>query len=419
MGITYPQVSHVVAGNTAGVLSTIRSGTYSLFGGSNITLSQNGQSVSINAGGAAGFAEAIGGNTAGATSLISTGTLSIFGGNNITLSQNGQSISINADAEIGAKIAIGGNTAGATSLISTGTLSLFGGSSITLSQNGQSITINGTGGAAANSLAMFSPLVYSGTVSQNTADSSIFLQAVTLPLNMSVLRGQLWAGISATAGSPGTLQSIQSGSYFFNHTRHLGIYSLGAGAGNTALSLVTSASASFGYSFSVTGNTTATNAVTLSQTYTMRFISNISSDGAVTYGSSTSVFSRSSTNTSSISLSIPTEVDANGGAPKAFNIPVNTSLAAGNYWVATLFVSASGSAGAFGAPDYNAAGMLLTYPPSFISFIGMNTVVATQVLVGQGYYTSATAVVMPAALPIAGISYTRSMMPFAFYSLSL
>src|SRR5262245_35803000 len=64
-------------------------------------------------------AASIGGNTSGVLALISSGTLSLFGGNNITLSQNAQSISIIGNQSLGIAVTAG-NTLGATSSISAG-----------------------------------------------------------------------------------------------------------------------------------------------------------------------------------------------------------------------------------------------------------------------------------------------------------
>lgn len=85
-----PSVS--LAGNTAGTLALVSSGTLLLAGGNNITLSQNGQRVTISggAGGAGGFQSAGVsnlGNTFGTTGLVSQQVV-FFGGNNISLSQS-------------------------------------------------------------------------------------------------------------------------------------------------------------------------------------------------------------------------------------------------------------------------------------------------------------------------------------------
>lgn len=79
-----------ISGNTAGQ-STVSGTNIVLAGGNNITLSANGQTISVHGavGGGAGFSGGVstGGNTVGSTGI--TGTQLVFaGGNNITLSQS-------------------------------------------------------------------------------------------------------------------------------------------------------------------------------------------------------------------------------------------------------------------------------------------------------------------------------------------
>lgn len=141
-------VDVTVGGNVAGAPVLVSSGTLFLAGGNNVTLSQNGQSVTIS-GGQSGVDITLGGNTAGVLALVSTGTLFLAGGPNVTVSQNGNSVSIAGAAAGGIAATLGGNTAGVLALVSSGTLFLAGGNNVTLSQNGQSITISANTAAAA------------------------------------------------------------------------------------------------------------------------------------------------------------------------------------------------------------------------------------------------------------------------------
>lgn len=189
-----------LAGNTAGVLALVSSGTLSLAGGNNITLSQAGNAVTIS--GAAGGTEtqtAISGISASDT-LYTSGTVRITGSQGATvrsgtgqlvvidvpatsslsatgavsISTNGSTISIGAPTQtvqtqnlIAATL--DGNTAGALALMSSGTVTLAGGNNITLSQAGNAITISGAaaGGAqtAISGIANSETTYTSGTVS--------------------------------------------------------------------------------------------------------------------------------------------------------------------------------------------------------------------------------------------------------------
>jgi len=145
----------IISGNTAGVTALVSSGTLTLAGGNNITLSQAGNAITISgaAGGGANFSAGVSnlGNTLGSTGLTGT-QLVLVGGNNVTLSQstgpNGGSVTISAfnqsaQTQDRFDLTISGNTAGAGALVSSGTLALAGGNNITLSQAGNAVTISG------------------------------------------------------------------------------------------------------------------------------------------------------------------------------------------------------------------------------------------------------------------------------------
>lgn len=135
----------IPGGNTAGVLTPITSGTVYLAGGDNITLSQNGQSITIsgNAGGSGGIMLSLDGNTTGTLTLLSTGTVILAGGNNITLSQDGQSITISGANAGGAQTGISGIVASdATYTSGTVTFSGVGGGVTVNSNTGQRVDIS-------------------------------------------------------------------------------------------------------------------------------------------------------------------------------------------------------------------------------------------------------------------------------------
>lgn len=85
-------------GNTAGVSGIMTNKTMVLAGTGIVSLSQttdsNGYTLSIGAQPVGPTAVIFGGNTAGATASVTTGTLGFYGGNNITLSQNANSVTV-------------------------------------------------------------------------------------------------------------------------------------------------------------------------------------------------------------------------------------------------------------------------------------------------------------------------------------
>jgi hypothetical protein len=120
-----------LAGNTAGVLALVSSGTLTLAGGNNITLSQAGNAVTLSGPNTAAqsvqtqnmVAVTLSGNTSGAQALISSGTLTLAGGNNITVSQNGNAVTISGANVGGAQTGISG-IANSETTYTSGTVSL-------------------------------------------------------------------------------------------------------------------------------------------------------------------------------------------------------------------------------------------------------------------------------------------------------
>lgn len=80
-----------------------------------VSFGMNGSTITGSVvGGGAGVDVTLGGNTSGALALISTGTLFLAGGNNVTLSQNGNSVTISANTVAAANLSISaGTTSGA------------------------------------------------------------------------------------------------------------------------------------------------------------------------------------------------------------------------------------------------------------------------------------------------------------------
>ncbi|MEK7152988.1 MAG: hypothetical protein AAB834_03510, partial [Patescibacteria group bacterium] len=185
-----------LSGNTAGVMAQVSSGTMTLAGGNNITLSQNGNAVTISggAGGAAGT-NTLGmsnlGNTSGTTGVV-TGTgvqFAFAGGNNITLSQsiNASSGTITVSAASQSvqtqnrfNATLSGNTAGVMAQVSSGTLTLAGGNNVTLSQNGNAVTISaGAGGGGGIALANSQTTYATGTANLIEGGGAITIASTT------------------------------------------------------------------------------------------------------------------------------------------------------------------------------------------------------------------------------------------------
>lgn len=246
-----------LSGNTAGVMAHISSGTLTLAGGNNITLSQNGNAVTISgaAGGGGNFSAGVSnlGNSAGSTGITGT-RLVLVGTNNITLSQstdaNGGTVSISGGAGGGggnfsAGVSDAGNTAGATGL--TGTqLVLVGSNNITLSQttgaNGATVTISGLPTPTLSYYDILGDMKGSATSQWRapaTANGTWFFFPINSP--MDVFPGNMTAStIRMDMSGSNTVTTASTGSWTLSMS--MAIYTLNG----STLSLLNSGSTSMG-----------------------------------------------------------------------------------------------------------------------------------------------------------------------------
>ena len=137
-----------ITGNTDGTPAVVSSGTMYLAGGNNVTLSQDGNTISINGGAGGG---------GGGSINLSAGTTSRNLTNFVMSNSNGLSFGLSGSTITGSytvptqtvqtqnlhNISLSGNTAGVVAQVSSGTLTLAGGNNVTLSQNGNAVTISG------------------------------------------------------------------------------------------------------------------------------------------------------------------------------------------------------------------------------------------------------------------------------------
>jgi len=135
-----------LGGNTAGTTTFHATNNASLFfnGGNNVTLSGNGSTVTISAANQTVqtqnlIAASLSGNTAGVLALVSSGTMIFAGGNNITLSQNGQSVTISGANAGGAQTAISGIVVSDTTYTS-GTVSFSNQANVTIGSSANGAT---------------------------------------------------------------------------------------------------------------------------------------------------------------------------------------------------------------------------------------------------------------------------------------
>jgi hypothetical protein len=144
-------------------------------------------------------------------------------------------------------VTIGGNTVGAGALVSTGTLSLAGGNNITLSQNGNAITISGAagGGGGAVTLNRYQNMDRGTSTVLAFPYNTLFLQR--LNQENDLFAGNITANTALlnVSGSVSTGASSTQTMAAFTMSMTMGIYQPVSSA-NTVLTLVNSASTTFG-----------------------------------------------------------------------------------------------------------------------------------------------------------------------------
>ena len=128
------RISLAVAGNTTGTVQTVGNGSFVLAGGPNVTLSQNGRTVTISAnagGGGGGIAASAG------TQLLTSGTLSFADSNGITWGLNNGTITASYTVPVVPPETPFGVSAG-TQSVSTGTLVFSNSNNVTFGMSGSS-----------------------------------------------------------------------------------------------------------------------------------------------------------------------------------------------------------------------------------------------------------------------------------------
>jgi len=289
----------------------------------------------------------IAGNTTGVTALISSGTMSLAGGANITLSQNGG----NGITFIGASggggtggfdLQIGGNTTGTTYLVATGTMTLAGGNNITLSQAGNGITISGNAGNAGTSGNIYAGGNTTGQSSSSTyAVSSLNFSGAGL-VSVGWSSNSLIISAPATTGLSQSLYALSNTTQGTSGTQTIGQLSF-AGAGGVSVgvtngSIVISGGAGGGTaSLYATGNTTQNSSTSLAVSSLL-----FNALGAQTVGFSNGSIQLSAPATSSLSGTGQVSIAVNASTISV-GVPTQSIYATGNTTQGTSGTATNGS----------------------------------------------------------------------------
>jgi hypothetical protein len=351
------RVNATISGNTAGAGALISTGTMTLAGGNNITLSQNGNAITISGGAGGAFSAGMSniGNTSGTTGLASN-QLVLAGGNNVTLSQStaagGNTVTISAGGGGGVAIANSQTT------FTSGTANFIEGSG--------AITINSTTGQSFKfNVPQTSSLAATGAVSVATNGSTISIGA---PIATTLSRFEYAEGLFSS------LNTVVNGSLSLNH-----LY-IPFNVTGTAIKIAGSLSA-----LTNTSATTASANISLWMgIYTLSGSTlSLASSGSANNGFQ---WSQSASSTANVSINGMRQMTA----------PVNINITPGEYWIGALMTSAT------------------TYTGASFTVFGNNQIATTAsgaVLMPIGINSSATSAMRDAMLMQGIYSTTTAALP--------
>jgi hypothetical protein len=201
-----------LSGNTAGVLALVSSGTAILAGGNNITLSQNGQSITISGANAGGAQTGISGVVVSDTTYTS-GTISFSNAGNITISSSVNGATQYVRLSVAASAPIATAVKAVASIGSTGTITRYA------PEDHQhagvaAFAVTNTGNTAGNTRSQVGTLFLAAsgaiTASQSTAaagNDTVWL-SVAAQSNQSAIKGFGASNTGNTAGNTGLSTGI-------------------------------------------------------------------------------------------------------------------------------------------------------------------------------------------------------------------
>jgi lipopolysaccharide export system protein LptA len=345
----------------------ISSGTMTLAGGNNITLSQDGNAVTISAG-AGGGGVAISANAANGSTNFTSGTVTIAAGDYITLSSGNQAITIYGPSPSAANLAI--SAAGTSQNV--GTMVWGNANNVSFGMAGSIITATATfagggGGATLSRWEIPNYGILTGTAVSSHAPASWWFNPfyLTAPLSFSniwVIKSMSLSNFTASSVASSGVQSIAYKHGVTIFTRQ------DWGANSTNISYLTTGS--FGLSL-------RRSATSVSQSLWASWVTNTA--GGISEFSTTS-------NASNLLLFFMSN--------RRFAIPMVTSLSAGEYFIAHQHSTTTGTTNSnitlASFSNFHIAPQLATFKQPGISVAGQNASSAMPAGIGFGVASAVT-----------------------------
>jgi hypothetical protein len=357
-----------LVGNVAGTSNSIQGSNIYFSGGNNVTLSGNSNTIVVSAAAAAPSPvnvtmNGVSGNLA---------TIQFNNLNGVSFGLNGSTITASAAGGGGVAVyasdgsfstgtvslsALGGaltiNTAASKIQFSVpATSSLIGTGGISLSSNGSTISISNASINAFEPL----PLLQSGSTTAAPGAGTWYVQPVYIEQPLS---GGRW-NIMVAHGSTASILRESSANFVSNTTgsfsqtafyeRRLALYSIGVGTNSTRLE--SQWSNNFPLSFSryiriASGNTGAATQITISNGATISGICSIDSNGSTTqstFGGSSTVYTAGSVSIGSTAVTtILSAARVFLSSQLMIPIPFNTTINPGQWYMAQMWTSSSGT----------------------------------------------------------------------------
>jgi hypothetical protein len=349
---------------------------------------------------------------------ISTGTIRFTNANGVSFSVNGQTISGSVAAQTVQTIglyALGNTTQNSSTTLDARTLSFNAIGNITVGFSNGSIQLSYP---IINTLNDYEREPLIATTGVNMSIGSWYFEPFIIPAYISGGRINRIIGFGAAtnnmlmATSSASFSSATVGTRSINvsYMNSLALYQLGTGTNSTRLESLWSNTFSFGLAQSVSVSTDGGSSVHVTNAATLSYIASINSAGSYT-----TTTLAASTNTSSASAAMACSA-VTGGVSSIINmlsniviIPVgfNTTISAGNYWLAQAWTGGTTTAGTVGTAFTYSQNINLSAAAQGFKLWGQTTNV--QLMPGAGNFTTTSASPM-ATVPFASIVTCATVM---------